>query len=209
MDNDEQVNNEKQKSEIASKQNGKLKKHKKQKASKGIETMLRTTIESHLQLSVMADSKANLMISINAIIISIMFSSLAVGKYNQMSPLIIPAILLSFVCLLTITFSLLSTRPTIRLKKTDTETISHKKTDLLFFGEFTHLTANSYKESVKEMIGDQDLLYNHMIDNIYSQGKVLARKYRLLKIAYTIFLIGFVVVVLCYIVALLFYPVAM
>ena len=49
-----------------------------------------------------------------------------------------------------------------------------------------------------------DDLYNSMINNIYMQGKVLAKKYRLLKISYTIFMVGFVVVLLSYAFAWLF-----
>jgi hypothetical protein len=43
-----------------------------------------------------------------------------------------------------------------------------------------------------------------MIDNIYRQGKVLSRKYWLLKIAYTVLMIGFIVVGITYICALFY-----
>jgi hypothetical protein len=86
------------------------------KVGRGIETMLRTTMASHLELSVMADNKANIMISINAIIISFLISSF-VHKFNDSPDLILPTILLTLVCLLTIIFSLLSTRPTIKMKR--------------------------------------------------------------------------------------------
>lgn len=53
---------------------------------------------------------------------------------------------------------------------------------------------------------NNELLYDSMIDNIYSQGKVLTKKYRLLKIAYTIFMYGFAIVLIGYAVALLLLP---
>jgi hypothetical protein len=171
------------------------------KIGRGIETMFRTTMASHLQLSVMADNKANIMISINAIIISFLISSFA-NKFNESPDLILPTILLTCVCLFTIIFSLLSTRPTIRMKRNKDTIATARQTDLLFFGDFTNLSAQGYREGIRELMADNDVLYNSMTDNIYRQGKVLSRKYRLLKIAYTIFMIGFIGVVIAYICAL-------
>jgi hypothetical protein len=171
------------------------------KIGRGIETMFRTTMASHLQLSVMADNKANIMISINAIIISFLISSF-VNRFNESPDLILPTILLTCVCLFTIIFSLLSTRPTIRMKRNKDTIAAARQTDLLFFGDFANLSAQGYREGIRELMADNDILYNSMTDNIYRQGKVLSRKYRLLKIAYTVFMIGFIVVVIAYICAL-------
>ncbi|WP_162051923.1 Pycsar system effector family protein [Pontibacter pamirensis] len=172
-----------------------LVKEKEQKVSKGIETMFRTTMASHLQLSVMADGKANLMISINAIVASILISTF-VRKFEEVPHLMIPSIMLTLVCLLTIIFAVLSTRPNI--KKT---TVPEDSRDLLFFGDFVQLSSDTYKNGIRNIMRDHDKLYNSMIDNIYLQGKVLARKYRLLKIAYTIFMVGFAVVLASYAIA--------
>lgn len=176
-----------------------LAKEKEQKASKGIETMFRTTMASHLQLSVMADGKANLMISINAIIASILISSF-VRKFEEVPHLIIPSIILTLVCVLTIIFAVLSTRPNI--KKTN---VPETERDLLFFGDFVQLSPETYKNGIRNIMRDNDQLYNSMIDNLYLQGKVLARKYRLLKISYTIFMVGFAVVLVCYAIAWTFF----
>ncbi|WP_161887881.1 Pycsar system effector family protein [Pontibacter russatus] len=175
-----------------------LEKERAQKAGKGIETMFRTTMASHLQLSVMADSKANLMISINAIIASIMISSF-VRKFDEVPHLIIPSILLTLVCVFTIVFAVLSTRPNIKRRTAGEGTL-----DYLFFGDFVQLTPESYKDGIRSIMYKNDDLYNSMISNIYMQGKVLAKKYRLLKISYTIFMVGFVVVLLSYAFAWLF-----
>lgn len=175
-----------------------LQKEKSQKTGKGIETMFRTTMASHLQLSVMADSKANLMISINAIIASIMISSF-VRKFDDVPHLIVPSILLTLVCVFTIVFAVLSTRPNIKKKS-----VSEDKLDYLFFGDFVQLSPETYKTGIRNIMYNNDQLYNSMIDNIYIQGKVLAKKYHLLKISYTIFMVGFAVVLLSYALAWLF-----
>ena len=71
----------------------KKEKKKQKKASKGVETMFRTTLANHLRLSEMADSKANLMISINTILISLTLTSF-LRPDTRVDALLIPEIML-------------------------------------------------------------------------------------------------------------------
>ena len=181
----------------------KPKKDKKKKTGRGVETLFRTTLTNHLKLSEMADQKANLMISINAIIVSITISSY-LGKSEGNTDLLIPTVGLLFVCLVTIIVALVATNPVIKSKSTATSGSDEPGTDLLFFGAYTKLNADDYRQSVKKLLINDELLYNSLIDNIYAQGRVLARKYRLLKFTYQFFMIGFSIVVVSYVLALLF-----
>jgi hypothetical protein len=178
----------------------KPKKDKKKKESRSVETMFRTTLSSHIQLSAMADQKAGLMVSTNSIIISIMVTFL-VQEFSDNPKLFIPTGLLVLVCLLTITFALLSTRPSVR-SKSHRKTLKKSRIDLLFFGDYLALSVDDYKLAVKEMITKEERLHDAMIENIYAQGMVMERKYRLLKISYSIFIIGFPAVLLCYLIVL-------
>jgi hypothetical protein len=178
----------------------KLKKDKKKNQSRSIETMFRTTLSNHIQLSSMADQKAGLMVSTNSIIISIMVTFL-VQEFSSNPKLFIPTGLMVVVCLLTITFALLSTRPNVKSKAQRLAT-DKSKLDLLFFGDYMALSLEEYREAMKEMMDKDKRLHNAMIENIYAQGKVMERKYRLLKISYSIFIIGFPLVLLCYLLVL-------
>ena len=175
-------------------------KKKKKKVGDGVETLFRTTLSSHIRLSEMADRKANLMISINSIIISIVISAYA-RKFDAPAGLILPSILLLAVCLVTIILSLIATNPTISPIKQKTAP-SPAPIDLLFFGQYTRLTADEYRHSLLTLLSREDDIYTSMINNIYAQGQVLSRKYRLLKWAYQFFMIGFSVVVLIVIISL-------
>jgi Family of unknown function (DUF5706) len=166
---------------------------KKKDKSRSIETMFKTTLSNHVQLSNMADQKAGLMISVNSIIISIM-ASFAVQGLSSNPKLIIPTSLLIAVCLLTITFAIIATKPSVKAKKR----IAPENIDLLFFGHYTKLSLEEYKEAMDKLINDKKALRDQMTANIYAQGMVLNRKFRLLKIAYTIFMVGFPLVVICY-----------
>ncbi len=176
---------------------------KKPKASRTIDTMFRTTMSNHVHLTVLADRKAALMISMNSIIISIMVSFL-VSKFEAYPSLLLPTGLMAVVSLLTITFAILSTKPNTNQKKASDLPANPLSLDLLFFGDYLALTPDIYKRKMKELITNNDQLHDSMIDNIYIQGRVISRKFRLLKISYNIFMFGFPVVVLWYLAAIYF-----
>lgn len=182
----------------------KVKKVKELKPDRGIETMFRTTSKNHMELSAIADNKANIMISINSIILSVMVSVL-IRKLEEYPHMTIPAVLLTIVCLTTIVFAVLATRPNVSKGKFERMDIVNKETNLLFFGNFHRMSLKEYQWAMKEMLQDADYLYGSMIKDIYFLGAVLGKKYRLLRISYTIFMFGFVLSILGFIVAELFF----
>ncbi len=168
------------------------------KPDKARETMLRITSRNHLELSVMADNKANIMISINAIILSIVVSVL-IRKLEESPYLIIPTLILTVVCLVTIVFSILATRPNVSKGKFTNEDVLKKKANLLFFGNFHGVPLETYMWGMTEMLKDSEYLYGSMIKDIYNLGVILGKKYRRLRIAYNIFMFGFVIAVLAFV----------
>jgi len=168
--------------------------------SRGIETMFRITSRNHLQLSSMADSKANIMISINTIVISVVISAYA-AKIGDYPDLILPVITLVLVCLATIVLSVLATRPQISKGEFSKDDILSKKTNLLFFGNFHGMKMEDYEWGVSEMMKDPDYLYSSLTRDIFFLGKVLGRKYKILRLAYTTFMIGFVISILMFLVS--------
>ncbi|MES2731593.1 MAG: Pycsar system effector family protein [Bacteroidota bacterium] len=183
-----------------------LEQEKQAKPGRGVETMFRTTAANHLHLSEMADNKANIMISINSIIVSLMVTVL-IRKFEEFPNLIIPTAILTIVCLVTIVFAVLATRPNVSSGRFTREDIQQKKTNLLFFGNFHQMSLEDYEWGMQETMKDNELLYSSMIRDIYFLGKVLGRKYYLLHISYTVFMFGFVLSVISYAIALIFFPV--
>ncbi len=177
-----------------------LEKDKSGLMSKGIQTMLRLTSENHLKLSDMADSKANILITVNALIISVILAVL-LRKLQEESALIIPTIIFLLVAVSTIVVSILATRPKITEGTFTPEDVALKKTNLLFFGNFYRATYEQYSSAMKEMMLDTDYLYGSLIKDIYFLGVVLGRKYKLIRLAYNIFMIGIIVSVLAFAIA--------
>jgi predicted metal-dependent HD superfamily phosphohydrolase len=176
---------------------------KKMKADRGRETMFRITSRNHLELSNMADNKANIMISVNAIMLSLIISVL-LRKLEGDPYLIVPTLILIGVCLTTIIFAIKATRPTISSGKFTREDIKQKRTNLLFFGNFHQVSLEDFEWGMQEMIKDGDYLYSSMIKDIYYLGVILGKKYRNLRVAYTVFMYGFAIAILSYILAFLF-----
>ena len=176
------------------------KKKKSDRPERGVETMFRISSTNHQRLSDMADNKAHIMISTNSIILSVILS-LLLRKLEDNPHLIIPTLLLLIVCVVTMVFSILATRPSIPEGIFTAEDISQKRVNLLFFGNFYRMSLPDYQDGMLKMMEDRDFLYGSLIRDVYAQGVVLGRKYRLLRIAYSVFMFGIVAAVLAFIVA--------
>jgi len=172
-------------------------KEQQKNAERGAQTMFRTTSTNHLELSALADSKANIMISVNAIIISVLLSVL-IARLAFYPQFILPTIILLVVCLSAIIFAILATRPSVSQGRFTEDDIRNKKTNLLFFGNFHRMKLDEYQWAMNEMLKDREYLYNSMIKDIYFLGIVLAKKYRFLRIAYTIFMWGLIAAVIAF-----------
>ncbi|MEM7367305.1 MAG: Pycsar system effector family protein [Bacteroidota bacterium] len=180
-----------------------LKKMKKLRPDRGIETMFRTTYRTHINLSSIADNKANILLSINAIVLSIIFTKV-MDKFEDFDNyVIIPGLIIILVCMTTIVFAILATRPKVNSGIFTREDILNKKTNLLFFGNFHSMNLGDYLWGIDQMMKDAEYLYGSMTTDIYFLGKVLAKKFQLLRIAYNIFMYGMGLAVISFIVAFL------
>ncbi len=174
------------------------------KPDRGIETMFRLTSRNHIQLSAIADSKANILISVNSIIISIIISGL-INSLDNHPHLIVPTYVILAINVVTIVFSIIALRPNVTKGKFTRKDIENKNTNLLFFGNFHGMDRGDYKWGMMEMLNNRDYLYSSLIDDIYFLGKVLGKKYKYLRLSYNIFMYGIIVAVIAFIIANLYY----
>jgi hypothetical protein len=160
------------------------------------------TARNQINLNSIADNKSNILISVNAIIISIIITMLA-GNIGNMGQDILPILVFLIICLITIIISILSTRPILLTKKFTAEDIKQKTVDLIFFGNFIKMEYDDYLKALKDMIQDDEQLYSTLIQNQYSLGKILSKKFRLVKIAYNVFMVGIIITVVVFLLNLL------
>ncbi|MET3538190.1 Pycsar system effector family protein [Chryseobacterium limigenitum] len=182
------------------KDNSESKKEPKEaKSDRSVDTLFRVTLNNHTRLSDIADSKANILLSVNAIIISVCLSVL-VPKLDtpKNSHLIIPSFVLLLSSVLTIIFAILSTKPNVTKTNFTNQDIADRKVNLLFFGNFHQMLFTDFQDAMKDLIKDRDYIYDSMVKDLYYLGKVLDRKYKLLSITYKIFMAGIIISVLSF-----------
>lgn len=171
---------------------------------RGIETMFRVVSKNQMELSAMADNKANIMISINALIVGVVLTNL-ISKLDDNPYLTIPALLILVVCLSTIIVATIATRPKVTSGMFTREQVQEKKVNLLFFGNFYNMKLPDYEEGMNAMLNDREYLYGSMIKDNYFLGQVLGRKYKYLRLSYNIFMYGLVVAVIVFAAAFLIF----
>jgi hypothetical protein len=176
------------------------KEKRKKRPEKGVETVFRITSSNNQKLSTQADSKAHIMIQVNSIIISVLIS-LLLRKLDEHDSLLVPCFMLVTVNLVTIIFSVLATRPNIPKGTFNLHDLEEKKVNLLFFGNFYRMSFEQYSTGMLAMLDDADFLYNSLIRDVYFQGIVLGKKYRLLRLSYNVFMFGLIASVIGFVLA--------
>ncbi len=160
-------------------------------SSRGIETMFRTSYRVHQDLVGLADSKANIMISVNGLIISITLAALA-PRIGGLPLLVLPVSILLLGCLAALVFAVLAARPRVSSQPLTLEDIDRNDANILFFGNFVNLSEGDFVEGMKDLMLTPDHLYINMVRDLYGLGQVLKKKFQLLRISYTVFMIALI-----------------
>ncbi len=176
----------------------KVKKKKKDKSEKaeggfgsrrGVETLLRNAYRAHLDLISLAATKANIMISINGLILSFLFISEAFVMSAE--PLLeIPTVIFLITCFLSMTFAILSALPERCKTRGDLEDFRAGKANLLVFSQYAPLSHDEYVMATRELLQNSARIYDSMIGQLYILGHQANKKFKFLHISYAIFLVG-------------------
>ena len=181
---------------------------KPKKEGRGIETLYRSVYDYHINLTSIADNKANIMISINTIIISLVITlfgtgfTFATGDEVGSIRFVFPMAFLLLTSLTAVVFAILSARPNVTSK--EKYELSKKDSSILFFGNFAQLQIKEFVEQIKLLKEQKEELYDNMSVDIYHLGSVLVKKYRYLTWSYNIFMGGMIVCAIGFIVIMIF-----
>ncbi|WP_136465992.1 Pycsar system effector family protein [Flagellimonas onchidii] len=181
-------------------------KYKSESPDRGIQTLFRVTLKNHLTLSDIADTKANILLSVNAIIISVALSNLIPKLDNPSNAYLIwPTVIFITFSVVSMVLAVLATRPNVTSGKFTKEDVENKKVNLLFFGNFHKMSLGDYEWAIKELVKDNQYIYSSLTKDLYFLGLVLDRKYKILRLTYTIFIIGIVISVLAFAISFHFF----
>ena len=159
--------------------------------NRGVETLFRSAYRVQMDLTGLADNKANMMISINGLIISIIIAAVA-PKLDANPWLLIPTTTFLLGTLISIVYAILAARPRVSSVPITLEDLEHSNGNILFFGDFANLSQDDFTAGMIDLIQDKTVVYETMIRNLYGLGSVLKKKFALLKVAYTAFMIALV-----------------
>ncbi len=166
-------------------------------SSKSAQMMFKTALRNHLDLSNLADNKANIMLSINALIITIAMP-MAVSYIQAQPYLLYPAITMLSTCLSSMVFATLATRPIKMSGYTAPDKIQEGRSNLFFFGNFFKMSYEEYQTGMQHVLQQDDHLEESVMRDLYFLGRSLGVKYSQLRICYNIFMLGVIVTVIVF-----------
>ncbi len=155
-----------------------------------IQTLFRNTSRNHYTLNQMVDRKANIMISINAIINSIVIGGILGPSATIIDISLLPAFVLVTASSLSIFYAILAVKPDRTHGEFTEEEIRNKQGNLLYFGNFYNMSYRDYEWAMLEMITDKDYLYSSLIRDIYYLGERIQKKHSNIRKSLMIFLVG-------------------
>ncbi len=190
------------------------KKKKKKKTSpygKGVETMYRNAYRAQLDLISLAATKANIMISLNGFIVSILMVSGSFIFVNDPG-FLVPAVIFLLTSASSIYFALTSASPEAPEKRKSLvsclfafvtgkvtlreisdyrylpkDRFDRQNSNILIFQDYAKVSKQVYLDCMDELISDPDKLYAKMSDQLYYLGKVADKKFTSLRYSYSIF----------------------
>jgi predicted metal-dependent HD superfamily phosphohydrolase len=176
-------------------------KHQDNLVSRGVQTSLKLANENHIKLSDMADGKANILISVNSIIIGVILSVL-LRRLEVDTYLTIPTMIFLGSSVGTIVLAILATLPNLTTGRFTRADVEARKTNLLFFGNFHRTSLSEYTWAMQQLLKDQQYIYDSIVKDIYFLGVVLGRKYKLVRWAYYLFMFGLISSVIAFVIAI-------
>jgi len=178
----------------------------KDKTERERQTFFRVTFKNNCNLLQIADNKANMIISINALVIS---SIIAITGYGTISNkldmsgtmTLLPILSLLSTCLLSTILAVRAAKPKIIGKNQKTQ--EKGKSSMIFFGESSAYSIEEYLEEIDRILPSKNEIHQQMSIALFYQGKVLNRKYNLLGHAYNVFILGLAIGVITFLIYLM------
>jgi hypothetical protein len=165
------------------------------KGSRGVDTLLRNAYRAQLDMLALAATKANIMISLNGLLMSMLIiSGTHLISINGMYMFPIGVFLMT--CAVATTFAVFAARPEISRNNYAYDDFVKDKARLLVFEEFSDLNESEYIEAMTALLSDPKRTYRGMLAHIHDLGTSADKKYQHLYYSYTAFMAGTILTVL-------------
>ncbi len=160
----------------------------------GKETLYRVTIRSQIRLISIMDSKANLVISMNTMLITGILAMLTGSIFWQSAHEMkfmdhIPFIVLLFFALGAMAYAIFATRTDLNTRKFNIKNSPIQYT----LKHHEKASLSDYLAYMGEILLSNELIYENLNLDMYFLSEIVSRKSRLLNISYSLFLAGLII----------------
>jgi len=158
-----------------------------------IDHMLRQTRMNLVAFSQMADTKANIILSLASVLLSLSLTRITDTRFT------LSIAGLDVFLLVTIFFALLTVIGKIKVFDRKKHSVDDPDYSPLFFGNYGDIPYEEYARDFEKTMNDPDATYEIMVKDIYYAGTYLLQtKYKYIRIAYLYFFTGLIVSTLIY-----------
>jgi len=164
---------------------------KEKSAGRSIETMFRNALRSNLVMTELADNKANIMISVNGFILTVIVTA---GSFliHSIPVLIYPFSAVLITSLASISAAVMAVRPRMTPSE-EQETSPQADRSVLYFKNMQKYSSEEYVNEVKRILKDVDEVHSHLIQHLYGSGLGIGKKFVWLRWSYFIFTVGLLI----------------
>ncbi len=153
-----------------------------------LDHMLRETRIHLISFSQMADTKANILLSISSVLLSISLTKVSDPRFTGAL-----AVLVGFL-LITIFLALMTVIPRVESFRRKKYSVHDPTYSPLYFGNYVDIPYDEYAKDLEEIMNDSDRTYEVMVREIYYAGVYLVKsKYKYIRLGYMFFFTGLIV----------------
>lgn len=154
------------------------------RARGSVDYVLRTQQQAALMLSGMADGKANIILTITSVVLTVSVAHLGDGRFGRM------ALVGSAFALLALLLAVIAVLPARGAGGRDPRAVLGKRRSPLFFGRAAGMSPDAFWVMLSDVLAEDQRLYESIALDLHEQAEVLAHKYRYLRASYLVFLVG-------------------
>ncbi len=177
---------------------------KPRKPDRSTETLLRNTARANLELTALADNKANIMISLNGFILTVGITG---GSFaiKHTPDLVYPFSVILLTALTSIFLAVKAVRPKLNMGHDTIEDLRQDRSSVAFFLHCSNLTADEYVEEMQRVVTtDFETVQTHITRHLYGLGYGLKKKFKWLSWSYLVFSFGQILSVLTFLGVMIF-----
>jgi len=176
---------------LSSKKKKRKRKGRRGNLNKNTFNILRTTLRNNIELTGLADNKANVLLSLNALMLTFLVP-LTIPYLDRIIALHLgpSLIVLAVTCLITMYLAVHVLKPgkmagqTINMEGLDNDVSP------FFFGNFINMKKSDFLNYSSDVLKDEQLVKSYISNDFYHIGLRLAEKMRLIRTAFNIFIFG-------------------